>query len=42
MAAKMSFKTAVCLFGFYGILTFVGYLIFYTNEQFYYKQFRLA
>ena len=33
------------LFGFYDIPTFVGYLMpnpFYTNNQFYFKQFRLA
>ena len=32
------------LFGFYGISTFVGYLMpnpFYTNNQFYFKQFSL-
>ena len=31
--------------GFYGISTFVGYLMpnpFYTNNQFYFKQFSLA
>ena len=35
----------ICLFGFYGMSTFVGYLMpnpFYTNEQFYFKQFPLA
>ena len=33
------------LFGFYGISTFVGCLMpnpFYTNDQFYFKQFSLA
>ena len=33
------------LVGFYGISTFVGYLApnpFYTNSQFYFKQFSLA
>ena len=33
------------LFGFYGISTFVGYLMpnpFYTNKQFYFRQFNLA
>ena len=35
----------VWLFVFYGMSTFVGYLMpipFYTNEQFYLKQFSLA
>ena len=32
-----------CLFGFYGISTFVGSQIhFYANSQFYLKQFSLA
>ena len=34
-----------CLFCFYGNSTFVGYLMpnpFYTNNQFYFKQFNLA
>ena len=33
------------MFGFYGISLFVGYLMpnsFYMNNQFYFKQFRLA
>ena len=33
------------LFGFYGISTFVGYLMpkdFYTNNQFYFQQLSLA
>ena len=33
------------LFGFYGTSNIVGYLmpnIFYTNKQFYFKQFNLA
>ena len=36
---------AVWLYGFYGILTIVSYLIpnpFYTNNQFYFKQFSLG
>ena len=35
----------IFLFGFYGISTFVGYLmpnLFYTNKQFYFKHFSLA
>ena len=35
----------ICLFGFYAISNFVGYLIpnpFYTIKQFYFKQFSLA
>ena len=36
----------VCLFGFYGISTLVGNLMyqihFYSNKQFYFKQFSLA
>ena len=36
----------VCLFGFYGISTFVGYLtpnpFFYVNNQFFFKEFSLA
>ena len=34
-----------CLFEFCGVSTFVGYLTpnpFYTNNQFYFKQFSLA
>ena len=34
-----------CLFGFYGISTFVGYLMptpFLYIKQFYFKQFNLA
>ena len=34
-----------CLFGFYDISTFVGYLMpnpFYTNKQLYFKQFILG
>ncbi len=34
-----------CLFGFYGISTFIGYLMpnpFYTNNQFYFKLFSLT
>ena len=35
----------VYLFGFYGISTFVGYLmpnLFYTKKQYYFRQFGLA
>ena len=38
-------KVNVCLFGFYGISTFVGYLMpnpFSYNKQFYFKQFSLV
>ena len=37
--------TKFCLIGFYGISTFVGYLmpnLFLYNKQFYFKQFSLA
>ena len=40
---KVYFVDVGWLFGFYGISTFVGYLMsFYTNNQFYFKQFSLA
>ena len=42
---KYQLGVFICLFGFYGITTFVGYLMpndFYTNKQFYFKQFSLA
>ena len=35
----------ICLIRFYSVSTFIGYLLpnlFYTNKQFYFKQFNLA
>ena len=44
--ADLTSEDFVCLFVFYGISTFVGYLMpnsfFFTNKQFYFKQFRVA
>ena len=37
---RMNIFLDYCLFGFYGISTFVGYLM--QNKQFYFKQFSLA
>ena len=45
VSSNAYFIFADCLFGFYGISTFVGYLMsnpFHTNKQFYFKQFSLA
>ena len=41
----VSYDLVGWLFGFYGISTVEGYLMpnpFYTNKQFYFKQFSLA
>ena len=42
---KLNMRLVRWLFGFHGISTFEGYLmpnLFYTNNQFYFKQFSLA
>ena len=41
----LTYEDYVCVFGIYGLSTLVSYLIsnlFYTNKQFYLKQFSLA
>ena len=45
LSANNFLRLFVCLFVFYGVSTFVGYLMpipFSTNKQFYYKQSNLA